>query len=126
MTFAPLVAVILLAASPSVAADAWSEWGRLSHLECPTHHVELICGDCYLNLIEGFDATLTRSQQRRVAQVAAIRRDCADEVMGFNCEATRTFTAYRRLGLMRRFVRYGCETIKCEEAAICSRLPHPR
>jgi hypothetical protein len=27
---------------------------------------------------------------------------------------------------MRRFVRYGCETIKCEEAAICSRLPHPR
>ena len=31
--------------------------------------------------------------------------------------------AYKKLGLMHRFVRYGCRTVKCEFAASCSRLP---
>ena len=31
--------------------------------------------------------------------------------------------AYDRLGLMGRFINYTCKTVKCEDAAICSRMP---
>jgi hypothetical protein len=118
--------VVVLAAPWLLGAStdsAWLEWERLSNERCPTHHVNWVCGSCYLNLIEGFDATLTRSQKRNVDRIADLKRNCAHEEMGFSCEAGYSFDAYKKLGLIPRFVHYGCRTVKCEFAASCSRLP---
>jgi len=73
--------------------------------------------------VESFDATLTKAEFKKVQRIADIQRKCSDEQFGFYCEAARSFLAYKSLGLMPRFVLYGCRTIKCEEAASCSRLP---
>ena len=127
MKIAKLAMIAVAAASSALATptdESWSRWERLSRERCPSHHVELICGDCYLFLVEDFDATLSKAQQRDVARIADIKRKCADEWGGFGCEAARSFLAYDKLGLMPRFVRYGCLRIKCEEAAICSRVPN--
>jgi hypothetical protein len=115
-----IMAPALLAASTD---QAWRDWERLSREQCPSHHVEWICGDCYLFLVEGFDATLSKAQQRNVRRIADISRSCASEWGGFRCEAARSFLAYKKLGLMPQFVRYRCRIIKCEEAAVCSRAP---
>jgi hypothetical protein len=31
--------------------------------------------------------------------------------------------AYQHLGLLTRFVRYGCREVRCEEVALCSKFP---
>jgi len=120
--------MVCLAGLASTAAwsaeSSWNRWERLSRESCPSHHVELICGDCYLFLVEDFDATLSASQRRDVIRIAEVKRRCADEWGGFGCEANRSFIAYDKLGLMHKFVRYGCRRIKCEDAAICSRVPN--
>lgn len=121
------LSIVGLLVGPSVLSastgDAWKDWTQQSQARCPSHHVELICGDCYLSLVESFDATLTQAQRKRVQRIADIQSKCSDEQWGFYCEAARSFLAYKRLGLMPRFVRYGCQVVKCEEAASCSRLP---
>jgi hypothetical protein len=123
MMLAVLSAVVASSVLAASTDQAWRDWQRLSHGQCPTHHVEWVCGDCYLFLVEGFDATLTSAQQRNARRVADIARSCAKEQFGFGCEAGRSFLAYEELGLMPRFVHYGCRVIKCEEAAVCSRAP---
>jgi len=122
MIIAGLAGVVSTTASSH--ESAWTQWERLSRERCPSHHVELICGDCYLFLVEDFDATLSVSQQRDVRRIADVKRICAEEWGGFGCEANRSFIAYEKLGLMPRFVRYSCRRIQCEEAAICSRVPN--
>lgn len=127
MKFAKLAIATVAGASCALATaadDSWNRWERLSRERCPSHHVELICGDCYLFLVEDFDATLSKGQQSEVARIADTERKCAGEWGGFSCEASRSFLAYDRLGLMPRFVRYGCLRIKCQEAAICTRVPN--
>ena len=127
MRFAKLALVATAIGTLPVAAanaDSWADWKRLSRERCPSHHVEWICGDCSLFLVEDFNATLSRPQQRSVERIADVRRGCAGEWGGFGCEASRRTTAYQKLGLMPRFVRYACRRIKCEEAAICSRVPN--
>jgi len=111
------------ASSPACAADSWSAWGQLWRSECPSHHVDWMCGDCYLSVVEAFDATLSEVDQTRVLKIADTQRFCAGEAMGFGCETTRSLTAYQELGLMRRFAHFSCKVVKCEEAAICSRMP---
>ena len=102
---------------------AWHDWVRLSHEQCAARHVDWICGDCYLNLIDGFYSTLSLNEKQAVEHIADTSQQCATEKMGFECEAGRSFLAYRKLDLMHRFVRYGCRTVKCEYVASCSRLP---
>ena len=113
----------LLVLAQAADASTWTEWERLCHEACPSHHVDWICGDCYLFLVENFDTTLSRNERLRVQRIADTRRRCADEVAGFSCEFSRSLAAYGRLNLLPRFVRYGCKSIRCEEAAICSRVP---
>jgi hypothetical protein len=119
-----LVAGIVVAiASAADAKDVFTEWRDLSAVRCPSHHIDWLCGDCQLSVVEAFDATLTDSQRRQVAQVAKIKTRCADEVMGFSCEVGTSLDAYHRLGLTNRFIRFGCAAVKCEEEALCSRVP---
>jgi len=116
--------IIMAPAWLSASTDqAWRDWKRLSDRQCPQRHVDWVCGDCYLNLIEGFHSILGQSQKRNVDRIADIKRQCATEQMGFGCETGRSLVAYKKLGLMPQFVRYGCRTVKCEYAASCSRLP---
>src|SRR5579884_1341138 len=125
MLFTKLGAVGLLVATSmlSTSTGARDDWTQQSRAQCPSHHVELICGDCYLSLVESFDATLTKAEFKKVQRIADIHQKCSDEQFGFYCEAGRSFVAYKSLGLMPHFVRYGCRMIRCEEAASCSRLP---
>jgi hypothetical protein len=81
-----------------------------------------MCGDCKLSVVEAFGASLNERQRQQVAHVAGFRR-CADEGAGLGCEFTASLDAYKKLGLMHRFVRFGCAAVKCEEAAVCSRMP---
>jgi hypothetical protein len=73
--------------------------------------------------VEAFDETLGPVTSRHVAQIADAGHQCANEEAGFGCEFSTRLVAYRRLGLMPRFVRFGCKVVKCEEAGICSRMP---
>jgi hypothetical protein len=123
MRLALLVGAMVAIASVADARDTWLEWKHLSAIRCPSHHVDWMCGDCQLSVIEAFDATLNDRQRRQVAQVADIKTRCTQEVMGFGCEFASNLDAYAKLGLMKRFVRFGCSAVKCEEAALCSRMP---
>ena len=114
---------MLFAAHSARAADAWGEWHELWRNECPSHHVESMCGDCYLNVIEAFEGTLSKKLAARVVEIADSHRRCATEEAGFSCEFSRSLIAYRDLGLMRRFAHFSCEAVKCEEVAVCSRMP---
>jgi hypothetical protein len=118
-----LVGAVIAIASAADARDTWREWQHLSEVRCPSHHVDWMCGDCQLNVIEAFDATLSDQQRRKVALVADIKTRCAKETMGFGCEFVSSLDAYNKLGLMKRFVQFGCAAVKCEEAALCSHMP---
>lgn len=76
-----------------------------------------------LNVIEAFEGTLSKTESARVDEIVDSQRRCAKEVAGFGCEFSRSLIAYRDLGLMRRFAHFSCEVVKCEEGAICSRMP---
>lgn len=116
--------IVALTAWPALAMnDAdWDHWRQLSRRQCPNHHVTWVCDGCYLQLTVGFAHTLTRSEQMQLVKVTEFAR-CADEVAGFSCEMAVSLKAYDQLGLMHRFVNYTCKTVKCEEAALCSRMP---
>ncbi len=114
---------MMLLAQSARAADPWTEWHRLWRTECPSHHVEWMCGDCYLSVIEAFQGTLSKTDSARVDEIADIQRRCATEVAGFGCEFSRSLIAYHDLGLMGRFAHFSCGVVKCEEGAICSRMP---
>jgi len=118
-----VAACATLTAWPANAMDAWRDWFHQSRRLCPSHHVDWICNDCYLNLTEGFDRTLTVGQVRRVERIADVDHRCANVEGGFGCITSSEFYAYDRLGLMPRFVRFSCKAVKCEELVDCSRLP---
>ena len=118
-----LVAALTVSATAADAQDIWRDWTRLTSVQCPSHHVDWMCGDCQLSVIEAFDQTLSERDQRQVVRVADLKRKCENEQMGFTCEFVESLEAYKKLGLMNRFVNFGCRAVKCEEAALCSRMP---
>jgi hypothetical protein len=123
LRLAVLIAAIATSTFTAAAGDPWDDWERLSRARCPSHHLNWIPNDSYLFLVENFDATLSRAQLRNVERIAGAERQCAEAWGGLRCQATRNFVAYKKLGLMPRFVGYACRRIQCEETAICSRVP---
>ena len=121
MKFAVLIAAITLSASPVSAMSAWDDWYQISKNECPNHHVEWTCDGCHLNITEAFEGTLTTKEFSRVERIANSDHYCADA--GLDCGVGRSLIAYRRLGIMRRFAKFSCRVVKCEEPAFCSRMP---
>ncbi len=114
---------VMMISSSIAGQDAWRDWQSLLHQACPGHHVDWVCDGCGLQLVEAFEDTLSERVQRQIARIADIDHACAQEQIGFYCDRARHLVAFERLGLMHRFVVFGCKTVKCEEAAICSRLP---
>jgi hypothetical protein len=98
----------------------WQDWEMESRLRCPTHHVEQLCDECYLDILDKFDATLPKKLQRRAEKLADTARVCKDEVAGFSCEMSASMTAYEKLGLMPDFIAFGCDHVSCEEDAGCA------
>jgi hypothetical protein len=113
----------LLVALPTAglaADDGWARWEHELRRQCPSHHVDWICGDCYDDLIGGFSATLPAATRRKSEQIADYSRRCARETMGFSCEMAVYLDAFRRLGLLKRFTAFGCNAYRCEDVAICA------
>ncbi|SFI73528.1 hypothetical protein SAMN02799626_00470 [Caulobacter sp. UNC279MFTsu5.1] len=111
-----------LFASAGQAADM-STWEAAVSANCPTRHLEWTCDGCWDDFLADFESTLPESTQSRIIELADYRRKCPNEVAGFSCEMSAHVDAMSKLGLLERFVVYGCAHYSCEEAAICTRSP---
>jgi len=110
----------LMMLSNAAAADGWQIWHRELKLWCPTHHVERICEDCYIDLIEDFDRTLAKRVRSKVTAIADTSHRCAHDVAGFSFEMAAHLEAMNRLGLMTRFAQFGCRHYRCSEPSMCT------
>ncbi len=117
--------LLLLIAFPSVASapaeDVWKMWMSDLRQQCPSSHVDWICGDCYDDLVGAFVQTLPSSTQQKISSIADYSRRCAEEKMGFSCEMFVHLDAFNRLRLLKRFTAFGCHRYRCEEPALCTR-----
>ncbi len=117
-----LVLGIVPASSRAGEADTWKDWQALLQKSCPTRHVDWTCDGCWTQLTGAFEDTLAAADQRKISRVRDVRA-CEQETIGFSCEMGASLDAYKRVGLLRRFVTFGCRAVKCEEVALCSRFP---
>jgi hypothetical protein len=114
--------VLGLCTAVAHAADMRT-WEAAVKTRCPTHHLEWICDGCWDDFLADFEQTLSNTTQGRISKIADYSRRCAKEEVGFSCEMSVHVDAMNRLGLLKRFVAYGCAHYSCEEAAICTRSP---
>ena len=77
----------------------------------------------YDEFLDAYEATLSYEQSQRFEYLANFKRQCARETAGLSCEMSRSLHAAQRLHLFYKMVAFGCRTVKCEEAASCSRFP---
>jgi len=120
MFLAP-ISLLLMAANS--APDPWAAWKRDLSRSCPSRDVELMGDGGYDEFLGAFYNTLTVSEKHRMDAVVDYRKACANETMGFGCEMSRNLYAAQKLGLLHRLVMFACRTVRCEEAASCSRFP---
>jgi hypothetical protein len=124
-----LLVLLTLAASNFAAAETvsvWDAWKHGLHRQCPSHHVEWVGDGGYDELLGAFVATLDLNTQQRVSLVVDYKHRCASETAGFSCEMSTHLVAFRQLGLLGKFITFGCNNVKCEEAALCSVFPHQK
>lgn len=102
--------------------DSWNVWMRKLKARCASHHVEWISDGDYIELPYNFVKTLPESTRRRVDSIAdaVSARRCAKEIAGFSCEMSASLDAYNKLGLMNRFVEFGCRHVRCQDIALCT------
>jgi hypothetical protein len=122
---AAALAFLLLTAAHSGEANPWQAWAAGSEKKCPTQHPEWMGDGGYEDFILAFEQSLAENDRRRLIDVADARQQCASEQIGFTCEMGRELAAAQRLGLLDRLIEFGCRTVKCEEGAICTRMPRP-
>jgi hypothetical protein len=106
-------------------SDGWAVWSRNLKQMCPGRRVEWVEDGGYLDLLYAFEATLPEKMRDLVRRTGDINSRCSDEKIGFSCEMSVSLETYKRLGLMRRFVAFGCREVRCEEPALCSKFPRP-
>jgi len=117
-----LVLAGILAVSVAARADNWKAWESELHKQCPSHHVEWLYGDAYIDLIEGFGGTLRGKMQVRALKLTDHATYCSTETMGFYCDMNVNIGAYRKLGLLPKFAAYACRHYKCEAASLCKEI----
>jgi hypothetical protein len=103
-------------------AGAWTRWQVALQQACPGRHVDWACDTCWTQLTGAFEDTLGAYDRQKISRIVDFR-DCEQEKAGFSCEMDASLRAYERVGLLRRFVAFGCQAVKCEEPALCSRFP---
>lgn len=104
------------------STDPWDVWVTKLKSQCPLRHVNWICDVCYDELLYNFEKTLPDSIRRRADAIADTEsaRKCAMEIAGFSCEMSASLGAYNKLGLMSRFVEFGCRHVRCSDIALCA------
>src|SRR6266851_2439880 len=115
-----LLTVTFLLIERANAENIWDAWDRELRRQCPSHHVEWICGDCYDDLMAAFEKTLPANTQRKMPLNSDYAHRCATETMGFYCEMFVFLDAAARLGLLKRFAAFACRRYRCEEPALCT------
>lgn len=126
MRRAALSALLLALLTPSTAGaadDGWAAWRAGLARTCPSHHVDWIGDGGYDELLGAFNATLDAATQAKVSAIADYAHRCAQETAGFSCEMGVHLAAFQQTGLLDRFTRFGCQIVRCEEFASCSRRP---
>jgi hypothetical protein len=118
-----LLPMLLILTGANQRPTPWDAWTAELHRECPSRKVEMMSDGGYLDFLDQFSRTLSPATRQRFGRVADIRRLCAKEQLGFYCETARSLYAAQKLGLMHKIASFGCRTVKCEEAALCSRFP---
>ncbi len=88
---------------------------------CPSRHFEWMGDGLYDEIIGRFEMTLPRAEQSRIDRIADYSHRCKSEIAGFGCEMAVHVDAMRRLGLLDRFVAYGCAHYICTDVAYCDR-----
>ena len=119
------VVLIALQLSPLVSAhgsDSWLAWERGLHRACPRHHVEWVADGGYDELLAAFIDTLPQRVKKQISRITDYDRRCQD-TEGFSCEMGMHLDAFRHLGLLGQFTKFGCDHVKCEDIALCSRFP---
>ncbi len=116
----PWVLALAVLAGEARAADLAS-WEKAVAEQCPSHHLERMCDGCYDDFLDGFERTLPKATQSRILKIADYSRRCREEVGGLSCEMSVHVDAMKRLGLLKRFVAYGCAEYTCPDPAHCDR-----
>ncbi len=115
--------LLLLMAFTLFANDARAldtgPWDIAVARKCPFHHFERMGDGLYDEILGKFEGTLPRSDQSRINKIADYSHRCRSEIAGFSCEMAVHVDAMRRLGLLGRFVAYGCAHYTCPSAAYC-------
>lgn len=116
------VGLLSVWASAASAEHSWKIWEAELQRQCPNNHVEWICDGCYDDLLADFIQTLPPAAQQKISTIADYTNRCAMEIGGFSCEMSVNLDAFRKLGLMKQFVAFGCQHYKCEAASLCDRI----
>jgi len=117
------LSLVLLLVGAAPQPNPWRVWEYGLARACPSRHVELMGDGYYDDFLAAFDRSLRQGDRSRLAQTADLRRRCAHEEVGFSCEMVNTIRAAQQRGLLETMIAFGCRTVKCEEGAMCSRLP---
>ncbi len=112
-----MIAFVLLATDARAVNTA--PWDAAVARQCPSRHFERMGDGLYDEIIGKFEGTLPSSEQSRISQIADYPHRCKSEIAGFGCEMAVHVDAMRRLGLLDRFVAYGCSHYTCPDVAYC-------
>ena len=120
---AVIASAVLAGFAASVSAaegNGWDVWLSELKRQCPSHHIEWVFDAGYDALLGGFEQTLPPSTRRKAEDIEDYSHRCAKETMGFACEMSVGLDAYIKLGLLKKFVTFGCRQYRCSEIAMCT------
>jgi hypothetical protein len=105
--------------------DYWAMWMRATHRQCLGNQLQWVgLSDDALDLVNGFLFTLSPSDLEKIQSIADDR--CREEIGGFTCYLAVHVDGFKRLGLLKRFARFGCEHYDCHDDGLCKSIPAGR
>lgn len=123
LLLAAAVALLAIAGAPASATTplqgARHAFEAELNRQCPRQRLQdMTAGDLEL-IMEGFETRFTPTQTRQLQDVIGYR--CARIEAGLTCGNNASLVVYRRLGLLKAFVREACASgWTCEGFAACS------
>jgi hypothetical protein len=81
-------------------------------------------GDGALYLVNGFLATLSPSDLKKVQRAAD--EPCPEQIGGWGCYMSVHVDGFKRFGLLKRFAKFGCDHYDCDKDGLCKTFPTGR
>jgi len=107
--------------------DYWTMWERATHRQCPGNHLEWEgMSEDAADFVNGFLATLSRSDLDKVQRIADYSNQCREEQFGFTCYVAIHVDGFQRFGLLKRFAKFGCYHYQCDKDGLCTNFPDGR